>query len=131
MDNELVREYLIARAEMDKAKVRLDDAAGRLIKQMESDQRKSFRWDTDGVRRTINYIQKRTTVIDEQGLRKALTAKVYDKYTKRVLDRKAMEDAMGIGAVDEVTVARFVSFKPQRPYLEYREKETTTNEENE
>ena len=123
MDNELVREYLIARAEMDKAKVRLDEAAGRLIKQMESDQRKSYRWDTDGVRRAITYKQAHRTEIDERGLRRALTARVFDKYTKKVLDRRKMEEAIGTGVIDKVTVAQFASDNPGQPYLEYRERE--------
>ena len=125
MDNELVTNYLEARARRDEAQANLDNHTARLIKQMEADQRKSFRWDDSGVRRTVTYVQKRTTVIDERGLRKALTAKIFDRYTKRVLDRKKMEDAMGTGAVDPVTVSQFVSQKPQRPYLEYREREIT------
>ena len=125
MENELVQNYLIARARRDRAQTILDDAQARLIKQMEADQRKSFRWDDGGVRRTINYIQKHTVVINEAGLRRALTARVFDKYTKKVLDRKKMEDAIGMGAVDKMTVAQYAESKPQRAYLEYREKEIT------
>jgi hypothetical protein len=62
-------------------------------------------------------------VIDETGLRKALTAKVFDRFTKRVLDKKAMEAAMDSGLVNPVTVSKYVSLKPSRPYLEYRVKE--------
>jgi hypothetical protein len=126
--NELVTNYLLARRARDHAQLMLDEAQSRLIKQMEADQRKSFRWKEDGVSRAITYVQKRTTVINEAGLRKALTAKVFDKYTKRVLDRKAMEEAMDTGEVDPVTVLQYVTMKPQRPYLELREKEITTEE---
>ena len=125
MDNPLVDDYLEARAERDKAQARLDELGERLTKQMEADQRKSYRWDADGARHTLTYVRSHTTQIDERGLRKALRAKVFDRYTKRVLDRKKMEDAMGTGAVDPVTVSQFVSQKPQRPYLEYREREIT------
>lgn len=121
--NDLVREYLIARAEVDKAQAVLDDAAARLRKQMESDQRKSFSWVNDGVRRRITYVQQYTNVVDEPRLRKALTAKVFDKYTKRVLDRKAMEQAMDAGEIDPITVSRFVQQQPKKPYLTYTESE--------
>lgn len=120
---ELVSEYLVARAQRDAAQVRLDELGERLIKEMESDQRKSFRWNDNGLTRAVTYVVKRTTEIDEPGLRKALTAKVFDRYTKRVLDRKAMETAMDAGQVDPVTVSRFVTQRAHRPYLEYRERE--------
>ena len=123
--NDLVAEYLRARTERDTAQAHLDEAQARLIKQMEADQRKSFKWTSDGRQRNLTYVVKRTTVVDEPGLRKALTAKIYDRYTKRILDRRAMERAMDAGDVDPVTVSRFVSMKPHNPYLDYREKEVT------
>jgi hypothetical protein len=93
------------------------------MKQMQADQRKSFRWTADGQHNSLTYVQKETTYIDEVGLRKALTAKVYDHYTKRVLDRKAMEAAMGTGAVDPIVVSKFVTTKPMKAYLDYRQRE--------
>lgn len=122
-DDPLVSEFLAARAARDKAQATLDEVQDRLIKQMERDQRKSFRWTSDGVRRAISYVQATTTVIDEKGLRKALGAKVFDKYTVRKLDRKAMEVAMDDGTIDPVTVSRFVTLKPNRPHLSLTEKE--------
>jgi hypothetical protein len=119
--NELITEYLSARAERDQAQARLDDLQDRLIKQMEADQRKSWRWDAEGVRHNLTYVQSHTTVINEAGLRRALTAKVYDRYTKRVLDRRAMEAAMAAGEVDKVTVSPFVELRPNKPYLTYKE----------
>jgi hypothetical protein len=121
--NELVGEFLQARAERDKAQERLDWAQSRLMKQMEADQRKTFKWSAEGMVHNLTYVSQRTTVIDEPGLRKALTAKIFDRYTKRVLDRKAMESAMDSGAVDPVTVSRFVTQVPKKPYLTYTEKE--------
>lgn len=129
MENPLVEEYLRARAARDEAQARLDELSARLIKQMEADQRKSFRWKNRGRSFSLTYVQKHTTMIDERGLRKALTAKVFDRYTKRMLDRKAMEEAMSTGQVDPVTVSRYVTLKPQRTYLEYRDKEDPTSEE--
>ena len=119
----LLTDYMDARRARDDAQARLDDAQGRLAKQMEADQRKTYRWTSDDHSFTVSYKQARTTVIDEKGLRRALTAKVFDRYTKRVLDRKAMESAMDEGSVDPTTVSRFVTIKPGRPYLELRERE--------
>jgi hypothetical protein len=120
MDNPLVNDYLEAKAERDRAQARLDELGERLIKQMEADQRKSYRWDADGVRHNLTYVQGHTTVIDEHGLRKAMHAKPFDRFTKRVLDRRAMEDAMDRGEVDRVLVSRFVQLRPNRPHLTYK-----------
>jgi hypothetical protein len=101
----------------------MDDAQALLMKQMEADQRKSYKWTADGMSHSVSYTQGHTTVIDERGLRKALTAKVFDKYTKKVLDRKAMEQAMDAGSIDPITVSRFVTLKPNKPHLTLIEKE--------
>jgi len=118
----LVAEYLAARVERDQAQARVDEIGERLMKEMEADQRKTFRWKAHGHAHSLTYVVKNTTVIDEPGLRKALTAKVFDKYTKRVLDRKAMEEAMDQGLIDPVTVSTHVELKPHKPYLDYRDK---------
>lgn len=119
----LVGEYLQARVERDRAQEKLDVISARLMKQMEADQRKSYRWQADGHAFGVTYVQAHTTVIDEHGLRRALTAKVFDRYTKKVLDRKAMETAMDAGQVDPITVSRFVTLKPNKPHLALAEKE--------
>ena len=121
----LVGEYLVARVERDKAQAKLDEIQSRLMKQMEADQRKSYRWQADGRAFGVTYVQAHTTVIDESGLRKALGAKAFDRYTVRKLDRKAMEKAMDEGKVDPITVSRYVTLKPNHPHLSLVEKEVT------
>lgn len=123
MDNPLIEEYLRARGERDQAQHQFEEIEARLIKQMEADQRKSYKWREDGTNKSLTYVQANTTLIDERGLRKALRAKVFDRYTKRVLDRKAMEAAMDAGEVDPVTVSRFVTLRPNKPHLKYVERE--------
>jgi|SRR5215510_5473945 len=128
MDNPLVDDYLEARAARDKAQAVLDELGERLIKQMEQDQRKSYRWDAHGARNTLTYVQSHTVVIDEKGLRKKLSAKVFDKYTIRKLDRKAMDAAMDAGDVDPRAVAPYVEVRPNRPHLTYSNKPLETQE---
>jgi hypothetical protein len=124
MDDPLVVEYLQAKIRMENAQADFEVLRDRLIKQMEAEQRKYFRWNEDGFVHKLTFVQQHTTHIDEPGLRKALTAKVFDRYTKRVLDRKAMELAMDNGEVDPITVSRYVSQVPKKPFLSYTEKET-------
>ena len=79
--------------------------------------------DEDGQTRKLTYVQSHTTYIDEPGLRRALRAKVFDRYTKRVLDRKGWSGrwtpAQGPDHGEQV---RHPS--PQKPFLNYTEKET-------
>ena len=119
----LVADFLTARRIRDRAQADLDEAQDRLIKQMEQDQRKSFKWTDEGWSRTVTYVQAHTTVIDEAGLRKALGARAYDRYTIKKLDRRAMEKAMDEGTVDPITVSRYVTLKPNKPHLSLTEKE--------
>lgn len=76
-----------------------------------------------GVKFSATYTQRTTNQINEQGLRKALGARVYDKFTTKKLDRKALETAMTDGVVDPMIVAKFVDQVPGKIYLTYRAKE--------
>lgn len=78
-----------------------------------------------GIKYSATYTQRTTNQINEQGLRKALTAKVFDRYTSRKLDRKALEKAMTDGDVDPMIVAKFVEQVPGKTHLTYRSKEET------
>jgi len=118
--SDLVAEYIAARTARDNADIVLDEIQGRLMKQMEADQRKSYRWEIDGVAHTLTYVRSHTTVIDEKGLRRALRARVFDRYTVRKLDRKAMEAAMDSGEVDRTVVAQFVTLRPNMEHLAYK-----------
>jgi hypothetical protein len=119
MENPLVDDYLAARAAWKRAEQHMAELQERLTKQMEADQRKSYRWTADGARHTLTFVQSHTTQIDEAGLRRALRAKVFDRYTKRVLDRKRMEEAMDAGEVDPKVVAPFVTQRPNKAHLTY------------
>ena len=121
--DQLVADYLAAREARDDAQRVFTELEGRLVKQMEADQRKSFKWVDDGMVNSLTYVQGKTTYVDEPGLRRALRAKVFDRYTKRVLDKKAMERAMDTGEVDPITVSRFVTETLKKPYLNYTAKE--------
>ena len=119
----LVAEYLAARTARDQAEERFRDLETRLIKQMEADQRKSYHWSADGQPQSLTYVRGSTTRIDEIGLRKAMGARNFDRYTRKTLDRRAMEKAMGAGEVDTVTVSKFVTVIPKKAYLNYSHKE--------
>ncbi len=118
-------EYLDAKAAKDRADARLLAATKVLQEQMEQKHQKSMTWTHDGQRKTVTYVAPVQTVIDEKGLRRALRAKVFDKYTvtTKKLNRTAMEHAMSTGEVDPMVVAKYVTEKPSTPYLKYSVKD--------
>ncbi len=122
----VLTDYLSAKSAFDQAKRHLEAVQGRLLEQMEADHTKTLKLNDHGVTKSVTFVQRTTMKVDEAGLRKALTAKVYDRYTVRSLDRKALEKAMGDGEVDPMVVAKYVSEETSKPYLKFTEKEDSS-----
>lgn len=119
----LLWEYIDARRAADQALQALNKAEQKLLGFMEHNQRKTYSVSEDGFKFTATYTQRTNTQIDEKGLRKALTAKVFDRYTTRQLDRKALEKAMSDGEIDPTAVAPYVESVPGKKFVTYRMKE--------
>jgi hypothetical protein len=115
--------FVQAKHDADFANRKLEDAEAKLLAMMESSQQKTATWKDGTVKFSATYTQRTTNQINEQGLRKALTAKVYDRFTIKKLDRKALEQAMTDGEVDPMIVAKFVDQVPGKTYLTYRAKD--------
>ncbi len=125
----LFQDYLDAKAAADRADAHLKLLQRALLERMEEKQQKTIAVTRNGVKQQVTYVKRETHEIDEKGLRKKLTAKVFDKYTKKVLDRKAMEQAMEEGVIDPMVVAPFVSEKDSAPYLRYTIKDAEEGDE--
>ena len=117
------REYTYYRWSADQANQNCLEAEQRLLKIMEQERRKNVSVSKDGFKFSRTYTRRVNTQIDEKGLRRALTARVFDKYTVRKLDRKKLEQAMDSGVVDPAVVARFVEQTPGKTFLTYRMRE--------
>lgn len=92
------------------------------------DQTKSAEVQDGGKAYRVTYVQGETTEIDEPGLRKALGATTYRKYTQEKLDRKKLEAALDLGELDPIEVGQHVRVKPSKPFLRYTEKELSSDE---
>lgn len=92
------------------------------------EQRKTAEVQDGGKEYRVTYVQGETTKIDEQGLRKALGAANYRKYTKETLDRKKLEEGMDKGEVDPIVVGQHVQVVPSKPFLRFTEKEAKEDE---
>lgn len=122
-DQDLFGEYVAAKQAVDQAQNHLKKVQKQLIDQMGAKHQKSWSITKDGEQHTVTYVQSNSVVIDTKALRRALTAKVYDKYTTKELNKDALEEAMSQGMVDPMVVAKYVSEKPGNPYLRYTRKQ--------
>jgi hypothetical protein len=125
----LLREYREARRVADLANERVKRCEERLLEHMEQNREKSIVLNQNGKRYTATYTQRTTNQINEKGLRKALTAKVYDSFCVKKLDRNKLQLAMSDGRIDPVVVATFVEQVPGAKYLTYREKDESEPED--
>jgi hypothetical protein len=66
---------------------------------------------------TGTLVTSETLSINEEGLAKALGAKVWAKCTKRVLDKKKLEALITTGEVNAVVVAANSSETARKPYV--------------
>lgn len=115
--------YRGAKVNADRANDRLAEAEQVLLKELEARKQKTLTYSTDRVKFSVTYTQRDGAKINEQGLRRALTAKVFDKFTVKKLDRKALVKAMEEGEIDPRVVAQYVEDVPGKVYLTYRVKE--------
>jgi len=125
---EAFRDFITKKTDADRAIRALEDAEAKLLGLMESKQIKTATQQYDGIKFSATYTQRTTHQINEQGLRKALGARAFDKFTVKKLDRKALEQAMSNGDVDPMVVAKFVDQVPGKTFLTYRAREENDGE---
>lgn len=114
----LMIEYQHARSIADKAIAAQHDAQNALIEQLALRGIKSHEF--DGHRATV--VKSSTYVFDEKGLRKAVGARSYNKWTTAKLDRKKLEKAVEAGDLDPVVLASYATEKEGAPYIRLTEK---------
>lgn len=117
----LLDDFLRAKADADRANARLRAVEHLLMDHMERNQVKSAVVEDSDLVHRVTFVQRDVIKIDEKGLRRALKAKVYDQYTVKKLDRKALEGAMERGEVDPMIVSQYATVEKSSPYLRYTE----------
>lgn len=118
----LIEALAAARGERDLAQQKVDNLERELIELMESKQQKSVIGNTVFGKLQATYVRRTTVQVDEEGLRKSMGAKVFDKYTDSKLNRRKLEKALEDGEVDVSVVSPFVSEKAGAAYLRWTEK---------
>jgi hypothetical protein len=98
-----------ARASLDVAEDRFADAKTDVLEIMTEAGIKSSSVQLDDGRYKITEVAPERIEVDEHGLRKALTAPVYDKLCDLKLNRNKLELAIAEGRVDPVLVSQYTT----------------------
>lgn len=104
---------LKARAEA--ASAAFEEAQAHLVKEFQAAGRKTLRYGS--LKATL--VERAVPKYDERGLAKALGAPVWNKITKKVLDKAKLEDAVSNGDIDVNVVAQYTTIQEQKPHLRF------------
>lgn len=118
-----VRSVIEAREAEDKAKQRRLEAEANLASVLAEHELKSTTLRIGDTRYTTTVTSKATYTFNEPGLRRALTAKVYDKYTFRKLDTRKLKEAVEQGDIDAGVVAQYTETSYSQPFIKLTTRE--------
>lgn len=90
---------------------------------LEEQQLKSSSLQVGQTKWTMSVVTRVTHSFNEQGLRKALSAKTYDKFTEKVLNRTKLKKAVEEGELDPAVVAQYTEEHVSAPFIQVRHKE--------
>ena len=110
---DLAIQLAVAKTNLQQAKDACSALERELCVMLEIEQLKSL---TAGDHR-VTYVRQTRVKVDEAGLRKALGAKVYDKFTDKKLNRSKLEKALDNGEVDATAVSPYVKEEVGSPYI--------------
>ncbi len=90
-----------------------------LAAEMEAEQIKTHEVQDGGKIYRATFLQASIPVIDEAGLEAELGTETFERYTKRVLDRKALEEGMENGEVDPFVVGKHITERKNKPSVRF------------
>lgn len=74
-------------------------------------------------------MQTETVKIDEDGLRKAVGVKVWNKITDRKVNKAKLSQVIGDGEISQELASGFLRTSPNKPYLRYTEGQKREDED--
>jgi hypothetical protein len=67
------------------------------------------------------YVQNETIKIDEAGLKKSVSVKVWNRLTDRKVNRDKLKTAIADGELSQELASAFLSVQKSKPYIRYSE----------
>lgn len=107
----------VMKRNLDEAQARYEEVQANLIKELEARGRKTL---VDEVTRTkVTVVTRDIPKYDEKGLAKALGASLWNKITKKTLDKAKLEKAVDEGEIDINVIAQHTTVTPAKPHLRF------------
>ena len=97
-------------------KASLDEATRRLDVLLNEAQESSHVQEYDGHNLIVTIVRPESSSVDEDGLREELGEQVFEKLTKPKLDMAKLNEAVRMGEVDPVKIAKYVKVTKSTPY---------------
>jgi hypothetical protein len=114
---ELATRFQVAKAVLDDAEESHRQVQAEILSLMAAHGVKTSTVKLADARYRLTAVQGERLDVDEPGLRKALSAPVYDKLCALKLDRTKLELAIADGRIDPIVVASHTHHRQNRPYV--------------
>lgn len=113
--------YIEAKKAADQAVRELKLAEEELAEALRTAGQKSISLTEGDKVQRATYVQTETTKIDEDGLRKAVGVKVWNRITNRKVDKAKLMTVIGEGEISQELAASFITLQKSKPYIRFSE----------
>lgn len=122
----MLARFATTKANLDVLEARKKEEQAELVAQFKDKGTKSYSVEADGFRVTGTLVEPERIKIDEERLKKAVGAEVWNRISTKTLDKKKLEALLALGEIDANVVAS-CSESSVSPYIKIAMKETDAN----
>ena len=121
--------YIEAKKAADHAKRDLELAEEELTEALQAAGQKTITLTEGDKVQRATYVQTESTKIDEEGLRKAVGVKIWNKVTDRKVNKAKLVTVIGEGEVSQELASSFITVQKNKPYIRYSEGQKREDDE--
>lgn len=114
---DLVNDYYEVQEQLADLEKSLNIIKEKLMKRLEDAELETITLGEEGAEVKVTIVRPTTLKLNEAGLEKSLSSGQWTQITKRVVDKKALEDAVARGKIDPSVVADNSNEVASKPYL--------------
>jgi hypothetical protein len=127
--SEALTRFIDAKKAADHAKRELEAAEAELIESLRAAGDKSTSLTEGDKVQRATVVQTETTKIDEEGLRKALGVKLWNKVTVKKVDKAKLTAIIADGEISPELASGFLTVQKNKPYIRYSEGQRKDDED--
>ena len=129
--SEALTRFIEAKKAADHAKRELELAEEELIESLRAAGDKSTSLTEGDKVQRATVVQTESTKIDEDGLRKAVGVKLWNKITVKKVDKAKLTETIADGEISPELASGFLTVQKNKPYIRYTEGQKKENEDTE